>query len=65
MSQDFQKREAKRSLWDMDGQRVKKKSRNKGKGRAKDKKLIQEELEPLQYWEDEIMAQLYRDDESK
>jgi hypothetical protein len=41
---DHQKREAKRSLWDMDGQHIPKKYRNKGKGRGKDKKLIQQEL---------------------
>jgi hypothetical protein len=41
---DFQKREAKQSLWDMDGHHASKKSRNKGKGRGKDKKLIREEL---------------------
>lgn len=42
---DFQKREAKQSLWDMDGQHIKKKYRNKGKGRQKDKKLIRAELD--------------------
>lgn len=36
---DFQKREAKRSLWEQDGTRVHKKYRNKSKGRQKDNKL--------------------------
>lgn len=43
---DYQKREAKRSLWDMDGEHVPKKYRNKGKGRGKDKQLIKEQLDP-------------------
>lgn len=41
---DYQKQEAKRSLWDNDGEHVKKKSRNKNKGRGKDKRLIRDEL---------------------
>lgn len=41
---DFQKKEAKQSLWDMDGTHVKKRHRNKGKGRGKDKKLIESEI---------------------
>lgn len=43
-SPDFQKREAKKSLRDLDGVHAKKKHRNKGKGRGKDKRLIREEL---------------------
>jgi len=42
-TQDFQKREAKRCLWDQDGDHTKKRYRNKGKGRGKDKRLIKEE----------------------
>lgn len=42
---DYQKREAVRSKWDLDGERAKKSTRNKGKGRGKDKQLIQQELD--------------------
>lgn len=45
---DFQKQAAKQSLWDLDGQHEDKKSRNKGKGRSKDKRLIREELKEWQ-----------------
>lgn len=37
---DYQKKEAKQSLWDMDGEHIPKRYRNKGKGRGKDKQLI-------------------------
>jgi hypothetical protein len=40
---DFQKHEAKRSLWDEDGQHIPKRYRNKSKGRFKDKQLIRTE----------------------
>jgi len=49
---DFQKREAKQSLWDNDGQHIKKKYRNKGKGRGKDKKLIRDELLAEAEWDE-------------
>lgn len=42
---DYQKQEAKQSLWDMDGQHIWKVRRNKGKGRGKDKRLIFQELD--------------------
>lgn len=42
---DHQKREAKQSLWDMDGVHLWKSHRNKGKGRGKDRRLIRQELD--------------------
>ena len=42
---DFQKQEAKQSLWDQDGQHIPKRYRNKGKGRGKDKRLTRQELD--------------------
>lgn len=47
-SPDFQKKEAKQSLWDMDGLHIKKKHRNKGKGRGRDKRLIEEALQEME-----------------
>lgn len=41
---DFQKHSAVQSLWDMDGQHISKRYRNKSRGRQADKKLIKEEL---------------------
>lgn len=41
-TQDFQKQEAKGSLWENDGHHIPKKHRNKGKGRGKDKRLTAE-----------------------
>lgn len=41
---DFQKDEAKQSLWDMDGLHIPKRYRNKGKGRGKDKRMVRTEV---------------------
>lgn len=45
---DHQKREAKQSLWDLDGHHAPKRYRNKGKGRGKDKRLVQRQYDELQ-----------------
>lgn len=67
-SPDFQKQEAKQSLWDQDGQHIPKRYRNKGKGRSKDKKeirkVVQEEinrpyLEKEEEWSEEVDDALY------
>ncbi len=42
---DFQKQEAKQCLWDQDGDHTGKRWRNRGKGRGKDRRLIQELLD--------------------
>lgn len=47
MSRDYQKEEAKRSLWDLDGDHAPKRYRNKGKGRLLEKAEIREELKTL------------------
>lgn len=47
-SPDHQKREAKRSLWDQDGEHIPKKYRNKGKGRNQEKADIRQELKELE-----------------
>lgn len=44
---DFHKKEAKRSLWDNDGEHVPHKYRKKGRGRSKDKKLIRDETKEI------------------
>lgn len=44
-TQDYQKMEAKQSLWDFDGLHVPKRYRNKGKGRGKERRLIRQELD--------------------
>jgi hypothetical protein len=65
---DHQKREAKRSLWDQDGQHIPKKYRNKGKGRNKDKFEIDEAFKEIadlpitlqdEAWADEIDLAFY------
>lgn len=57
---DYQKQEAKRSLWDNDGQHEKKRYRNKGKARLKDKQLIRDELDPNE--EDYEILQMLNDE---
>lgn len=56
MPQDFTKREAKKSLWDLDGQHEDKRYRKKGRNKAK--QLIREALKPEEEydfeWEKEI-----------
>lgn len=42
---DYQKREAKRSLWDMDGEHSS--YRNKGRGRGRDKKLTRQQFHDM------------------
>jgi hypothetical protein len=47
LPRDYQKEEAKRSLWDCDGSHIWKKYRNKGKGRNKEKADIRKEIADL------------------
>lgn len=47
MPQDYQKQEAKQCLWDQDGQHTKKRWRNRGKGRCKEKRDIRASLAEL------------------
>lgn len=47
MPVDYQKQEAKQCLWDQDGQHTKKRWRNRGKGRGKEKSEIRKVLEDI------------------
>ena len=49
---DHQKSEAKRSLWDRDGQHIPKRYRNRGRARGQDRQDIRAELHALQSWDD-------------
>jgi hypothetical protein len=55
---DYQKQEAKRSLWDCDGTHIRKRYRNKGRGRKADRLEIESALD-----EEATQAQLDEDDE--
>lgn len=59
---DYQKQEAKTSLWDMDGQHIKKRFRNKGKGRGKDKREILANLDENRGFCDDERTQTPGDD---
>lgn len=55
MAQDFTKREAKKSLWDLDGKHEDKRYRKKG--REKHKKLIRDILNEPQ-WDDDLEKEI-------
>lgn len=56
---DYQKQQAKRSLWDNDGFRVAHKYRERGRGRGRDKELIHAELAAIRDDDDEERAYQY------